>query len=53
MDYINKDAWDKRTKIHLGLKFYDVEAFKDGNSSLNPIELKQVGIGIETLVHYL
>lgn len=45
MDYINinKDAWDKRTKIHIGSKFYDVEAFKDGKSSLNTIELEQVG----------
>jgi SAM-dependent methyltransferase len=45
MDYINvnKDAWDRRTKIHIDSKFYDVEAFKDGSSSLNTIELEQVG----------
>lgn len=45
MDYlnINKEAWDKRTKIHVGSKFYDVEAFKDGKSSLNTVELEQVG----------
>lgn len=29
--------------MHLGSKFYDVEAFKDGSSSLNAIELEQVG----------
>ena len=45
MDYldINKAAWDKRTKLHVDSKFYDVEAFKDGKSSLNNIELEQVG----------
>lgn len=45
MDYlnINKEAWDKRTKIHVGSKFYDVEAFKGGKSSLNTVELEQVG----------
>ncbi len=45
MDYlkINKDAWDKRAKVHVDSKFYDVEAFKDGKSSLNTIELEQVG----------
>jgi len=45
MDYlnINKQAWDKRTKVHVGSKFYDIEAFKEGKSSLNAIELEQVG----------
>ena len=45
MDYlnINKEAWDKRTKVHVGSKFYDLEAFKSGKSSLNTIELELVG----------
>ncbi|PKG81695.1 SAM-dependent methyltransferase [Colwellia sp. 75C3] len=45
MDYlnINKDAWDKRAKLHVDSKFYDVEAFKAGKSSLNIVELEQVG----------
>ncbi len=45
MDYlsINKEAWDKRTKVHVESKFYDVESYKNGRCSLNPIELKQVG----------
>ena len=45
MDYlkINKQAWDDRTKIHIKSKFYDVPAFKAGKSSLNAIELEQVG----------
>ena len=40
---INKEAWDKRTKIHVDSKFYDIEAFRNGKSSLNKVELEQVG----------
>lgn len=45
MDYLskNKEAWDKRTKVHIESEFYDVTSFKNGKCSLNPIELKQVG----------
>ncbi len=45
MDYLalNKKAWDKRTKVHVDSKFYDVDAFIKGKSSLNAIELKEVG----------
>jgi hypothetical protein len=39
---INKEAWDNRTKVHVGSKFYDIEAFKGGRSSLNTVELEQV-----------
>jgi SAM-dependent methyltransferase len=40
---INKDAWDKRTEVHVDSKFYDLESFKNGKCSLNPIELNEVG----------
>ncbi|OOE84602.1 SAM-dependent methyltransferase [Salinivibrio siamensis] len=45
MDYlgINKAAWDKRTRVHVESEFYDVNAFKRGQSSLNSIELAQLG----------
>ncbi|MBC3767106.1 class I SAM-dependent methyltransferase [Neptunicella marina] len=45
MDYlsVNKQAWDKRTQIHVESEFYDVESFIQGKCSLNPIELEQVG----------
>lgn len=45
MDYlsINKKAWDKRTKVHINSKFYDVAGFIQGKSSLNDIELEEVG----------
>lgn len=46
MDYLetNKSAWDKRTKIHVGSKFYDVEGFLKGNSSLMEIELGELDV---------
>ncbi|MDC2890990.1 class I SAM-dependent methyltransferase [Psychrosphaera algicola] len=45
MDYlsINKQAWDRRTKVHVESEFYDVASFKNGKCSLNPVELNQVG----------
>jgi len=45
LDYItvNKEAWDKRTHIHCESKFYDVSNFLEGKSSLNKIELDEVG----------
>ncbi|MBE8168017.1 MAG: class I SAM-dependent methyltransferase [Shewanella sp.] len=45
MEYleVNKNAWNKRTTIHVDSKFYDVESFLQGKCSLNPIELEQVG----------
>lgn len=54
MDYIkiNKDAWDLRTKVHVGSTFYDLHSFKNGKSSLNDIELEQVGdVTGKTLLH--
>ncbi|MDO6427941.1 class I SAM-dependent methyltransferase [Thalassotalea sp. 1_MG-2023] len=54
MDYlsINRKAWDERTKIHINSRFYDVDAFIGGKSSLNKIELNQVGdVKGKTLLH--
>ncbi len=45
MDYLklNKAAWNKRTALHVESTFYDLAGFREGNSSLNPIELIQLG----------
>lgn len=54
MDYIaiNKASWDKRTKIHMTSKFYDVEGFLSGKSSLQDIEQKEVGdVAGKSLLH--
>lgn len=39
----NKDGWNKRTTVHKDSAFYDVEGFKNGQSSLNKIELDELG----------
>ena len=39
----NKDGWNKRTQIHKDSTFYDLQSFKDGKSSLNKIELEELG----------
>lgn len=45
VDYLamNKQAWDKRTKVHVDSKFYNVSGFIAGKCSLNSIELEQMG----------
>ena len=39
----NRESWNRRTAIHLESKFYDVEAFRRGACSLNPIEKEILG----------
>ncbi len=39
----NKEGWNKRTAIHKTSAFYDLEGFKKGRTSLNAIELTEVG----------
>jgi 2-polyprenyl-3-methyl-5-hydroxy-6-metoxy-1,4-benzoquinol methylase len=36
---INKDAWNKRTRIHIKSAFYNLENWIKGECSLNSIEL--------------
>ncbi len=54
MDYLktNKASWNKRTEIHLTSKFYDVEGFLQGNTSLQKIELEELGdVSGKSLLH--
>lgn len=54
MDYlaINKASWNKRTQVHVASKFYDVAGFVQGQSSLNDIELNQIGdVSGKSLLH--
>jgi SAM-dependent methyltransferase len=39
----NKELWNHKTPVHAASAFYDLAAFKAGKSSLNPIELEEVG----------
>src|SRR5437868_117554 len=40
---INRESWNKRTEVHVGSEFYDLEGFLNGNTSLNSIELGLLG----------
>ncbi|KAA5534859.1 class I SAM-dependent methyltransferase [Taibaiella lutea] len=40
---INKDAWNKRTDVHVSSSFYDVEGFFNGASSLQTTESALLG----------
>lgn len=40
---INRESWNKRTEVHIGSDFYDMESFLAGRSSLNAIELDLMG----------
>jgi SAM-dependent methyltransferase len=49
---INKKAWDKRVAIHVESKFYDVNGFLQGNSSLTEIETVELGnVSHKSLLH--
>lgn len=39
----NRELWDALTPVHVKSKFYDLEGFKQGRCSLNPLEVEEVG----------
>lgn len=39
----NRGAWDMRAEVHKSSAFYDVEGWKKGATSLNEIELREIG----------
>lgn len=39
----NQFNWDQKAGINFGSRYYDVKSFKKGESSLKPIELKELG----------
>ncbi len=39
----NRQIWNLRTEVHKTSAFYDVEGWKKGKTSLNDIELREVG----------
>jgi len=48
----NKEAWNRKTSIHIASAFYDVKGFKEGRSTLNEIELEALGdIRGKSLLH--
>jgi len=48
----NRQAWNLRTGIHLHSDFYNVVAWKSGQTSLTPIELAEMGdVSGKSLLH--
>ena len=48
----NKASWNKRTAVHKDSAFYDLDSFKKGKSSLNKIELEELGdVNGKTILH--
>jgi SAM-dependent methyltransferase len=39
----NREAWNLRAEVHKTSKFYDVEAWKQGGTSLTSIEINEIG----------
>lgn len=49
---INRQAWNKRSRIHVESAFYDVAGFLNGNSSLNTLEKELLGdVTGQSLLH--
>jgi 2-polyprenyl-3-methyl-5-hydroxy-6-metoxy-1,4-benzoquinol methylase len=48
----NRDRWNEITAIHAGSKFYDVDAFKQGQCSLKSVEVDELGdVAGKSLLH--
>jgi SAM-dependent methyltransferase len=48
----NRALWNEWTSIHEKSEFYDLESFKAGTSTLDPIELEELGdVSSKTLLH--
>ncbi len=48
----NRASWNELTSIHVDSDFYDVNGFKKGKSSLNSIEVSEIGdVTGKTLLH--
>ncbi len=48
----NRKLWDGYTRVHITSGFYDLPAFKEGKSTLEPMDLEEVGdVHGKTLLH--
>lgn len=39
----NRESWNELTSLHIKSDFYDLKSFKKGNTSLNHVELEEIG----------
>lgn len=50
----NLKLWNEWTEVHAVSEFYDVEAFKEGSTTLNAFELQEVGdVTGKTMLHLM
>lgn len=48
----NKELWNQRTVVHKDSSFYNLAGFKNGETVLTPIELKELGdVSGKTMLH--
>jgi len=48
----NRELWDAITPAHVNSKFYDLEGFKRGRCTLDPLEIEEVGaVAAKSLLH--
>lgn len=48
----NKQGWNKRTAVHKDSEFYDLASFRNGQSTLNKLELDSLGdVNGKSLLH--
>ncbi|MCK5150195.1 MAG: class I SAM-dependent methyltransferase [Candidatus Thorarchaeota archaeon] len=48
----NKDVWDDKVDVHKDSEFYNVKGFMKGESTLDPIELEELGdVSGKSLLH--
>ncbi len=40
---VNKELWNNKTDVHMKSAFYNLDKFKAGSTSLNPIEIHELG----------
>ena len=39
----NRESWNELTALHADSTFYDIDSFKKGKTSLNHIEIEELG----------
>ncbi len=48
----NRESWNELTLLHVKSNFYNLKSFKQGNTSLNHIELEEIGnVNGKSLLH--
>lgn len=54
--FINKNRahWDELTEVHVKSKFYNVQSFKNGKSTIHQLEIDEIGnVRGKTLLHFM